>query len=100
MNLSLFIPSYSNSFRPAIGKRLRCARVALGRTQDGMARELGIARQTRAGYENGHTEPLSSLPVWHCEDHGIDAEWLLTGRHDRPIFSRGMPKVVCRIGEG
>ena len=87
MNLSPSIIAYSDRFRPAIGKRLRCARVALGRSQDGMARELGIARQTLAGYENGHSEPLSSLLARLCEDFGLDPAWLLAGTGDRPMFA-------------
>ena len=87
MNLSPSIIAYSDRFRPAIGKRLRCARVALGRSQDGMARELGIARQTLAGYENGHSEPLSSLLARLCEDFGLDPAWLLAGASNRPMFA-------------
>ncbi len=90
MNLSPSVIAYSDRFRPAIGKRLRCARVALGRSQDGMARELGIARQTLAGYQNGHSEPLSSLLARLCEDFGLDPAWLLAGAGDRAMFARDM----------
>ncbi|MEO1489464.1 MAG: helix-turn-helix transcriptional regulator [Pseudomonadota bacterium] len=95
MNLSPVTSEYSASFRIAIGARMRSARVAIGRNQEELAAHLGIARQTLAGYEKGHSEPLASLLKRLCNDFEIDAGWLLLGDETRPMF---LPERADRRG--
>lgn len=78
----------AEAFRMSLGKRLRCARVALDLTQEEFAMRLGISRQTLGGYEKGCSEPLSSQLAFVCDEFGVDAAWLLTGDASRPMFAR------------
>lgn len=96
MNLSAPTLSHSCHFRIAIGRRLCSARAALGLSQQEMAAKLGIARQTLAGYENGHCEPLSSLLALLCEDFGLNPSWLLIGDNNTPMFVAGTETATFR----
>ena len=86
MNLSQPTSDYSAGSRAGVGRRMKCVRVAIGKTQDELADKVGITRQTLASYENGHSEPLSSILCKLCDDYGVDAAWLLTGDLSRPMF--------------
>lgn len=87
MNLSQPTSDYSAAFRQGVGRRMKCVRVAIGKTQDEFAELVGITRQTLASYENGHSEPLSSILFRLCEDLNVDPAWLLTGDVTRPMFA-------------
>lgn len=94
MSQTSFAPDTSALFRAELGKRLRCARTALGKTQGDLAKDFGIARQTLAAYEKGHCEPPCSLLKRLCEDFGFDPGWLLLGDPSRPMFAHPCAKVV------
>jgi DNA-binding XRE family transcriptional regulator len=84
----------SSNFRAGLGGRIRCARVALGKTQEKLAADLGIARQTLIAHENGHTEMPSSILKRLCDDFALDAAWLLLGDVSRPMFAHDEAKVA------
>ena len=87
MNLSSATLQFSAIFRTQVGSRLRCARAAIGKTQDELAAHLGIARQTLGSYEKGESEPLASILKKMCNDFSIDPAWLLLGDDTRPMFA-------------
>ena len=84
----------SSNFRAGLGRRIRSARVALGQTQETLAKHLGIARQTLITYENGYTETPSSILKRLCDDFALDAAWLLLGDVSRPMFAHDEAKVA------
>jgi len=94
MSQSCSAPDTSALFRAELGKRLRCARTALGKTQGQLAKDFGIPRQTLAAYEKGHCEPPCSLLKRLCENFGFDAVWLLLGDPSRPMFAHPCARVV------
>jgi len=60
---SATVNSQDESFFKALGARIAQARKAQNLTQQQIADRLGIAQQTYAGYEVGHTRiPASMLP--------------------------------------
>lgn len=94
VNRSALMPDISALFRAELGMRLRCARTALGKTQDDLAKDFGIARQTLAAYEKGHCEPPCSLLKRLCDEFGFDPGWLLLGDPARPMFAHPRARVV------
>ncbi|KEO90494.1 hypothetical protein EH31_10425 [Erythrobacter longus] len=84
----------SSNFRAGLGRRIRSARVALGQTQETLAKHLGIARQTLITYENGQTETPSSILKRLCDDFALDAAWLLLGDVSRPMFAHDEARVA------
>lgn len=84
----------SSNFRAGLGRRIRCSRVALGQTQETLAKHLGIAGQTLITYENGHTETPSSILKRLCDDFALDAAWLLLGDVSRPMFVHDAARVA------
>lgn len=94
VNQSALVLDTSALFRAELGKRLRCARFALGKTQGDLAKDVGIARQNLANYENGHCEPPCSLLKQLCEEFGFDAVWLLLGDASRPMFAHPRVRLI------
>ena len=58
------------------GDRLREARVNKGLTQEQLAKKIGVAKSTLAGYEKGNREPDVFKIKKIIEALGIDAERL------------------------
>ncbi len=65
--------------RVAIGNRLRAERERLGLTQDELADELGLSRQSLVYYERGERSPLADQ-LLTLERLGGDAAYVVTGR--------------------
>ncbi len=84
----------SSNFRAGLGRRIRCVRVALGQTQETLAKHLGIARQTLIAYENGRSEIPSRILKRLCDDFALDAGWLLLGDASRPMFAHHEAKAA------
>lgn len=56
--------------------RLKEARTGAGMTQEKLASELGIAKSTLSGYENGVAEPSINMVARIIKVLGIDANYL------------------------
>ena len=56
--------------------RLKEARTGKGMTQEQMAKELGIAKSTLSGYENGTSEPSINMISQIITLLGVDANYL------------------------
>lgn len=66
------------------GDRLREARVNKGLTQEQLAKKIGVAKSTLAGYEKGNREPDVFKIKKIIEALGIDAEYLLDIKKSSP----------------
>jgi len=74
---SATVNSQDDTFFKALGARIAQARKAQNLTQQQIANRLGIAQQTYAGYEVGHTRiPASMLPLL-AQDLGITLDELM-----------------------
>lgn len=63
-----------------IGERLRRERLRVGLSQDGLARLVGISRQTQNNYEQGNTKPDAKYLEAIKLKKGIDPAYVLTGK--------------------
>jgi len=84
----------SSHFKTGQGRRIPCARVALGQTQETRATDLGIVPQTLTSFENNHTETAGRFLKRLCEDLALDEAWLLLGDVSRTISAYDEGKVV------
>jgi transcriptional regulator with XRE-family HTH domain len=74
---SAAVNSQDETFFKALGARIAQARKAQNLTQQQIADRLGIAQQTYAGYEVGHTRiPASMLPSL-AQDLGVTLDELM-----------------------
>ena len=74
---SATVNSQDETFFKAMGARIAQARKAQNLTQQQVADRLGIAQQTYAGYEVGHTRiPASMLPLL-AQDLGVTLDELM-----------------------
>lgn len=62
-----------------LADRLRKARKAAGLEQDHIAEQLGVARTTIAGWENGHHTPATLYVREWATITGVDLGWLRGG---------------------
>lgn len=94
VNQSALALDTSALFQAELGKSLRCARTALGKTQGDLVKDVGIARQTRANDESDHCEPPCILLKRPREEFGFDAVWLLLGDASRSMFARPRVRLI------
>jgi transcriptional regulator with XRE-family HTH domain len=69
------IKSFSSSF----GARLKEARKNAGLTQEGLADEISIAKDTLSRYERGSMTPGAEVLLNLADAVDVDVRWLLTG---------------------
>jgi len=67
-----------------IGERLRQVRKSLGRTQQEMADNVGVSKQTLLRYEKGQREPEISFLYRFIESTKANAAYVLMGQE--PVF--------------
>ncbi|HFE31889.1 MAG TPA: XRE family transcriptional regulator [Gammaproteobacteria bacterium] len=61
------------------GKRLKEARKLSGKTQDDLAPNIGVTKNTLSRYEREDIEPTATVIALISVVLGISADWLLTG---------------------
>lgn len=66
------------------GDRLAGAREALGISQEGMARRLGVKLKTIVSWENDWSEPRANKLQMVAGLLNVSIRWLLTGEGDGP----------------
>ncbi len=64
-------------------------------SQDSLAREIGVSRTTYAGYEKGTSEPVASVLIRLADYFGINADDLVRGDVDLPMFRQ--PRQLARL---
>jgi transcriptional regulator with XRE-family HTH domain len=78
----------------AAGKRLAVARAEAGyANQRALADALGISEPAVAKYEQGAREIPMSVLHWLSENHGISAQWIITGNGDPEAANENMIRI-------
>lgn len=67
--------------RERIGRTIKALRETYNLTQTEIAKKLGVAQQTYAGYENGKHEPSIETIIRLCDIFNVTMDYL-TGRWD------------------
>lgn len=88
-----------------IGKNIRTARIRRGLTQDGLAEQLHVSRQTVSNYETGRSRPDIDILLSVAEALEVDIQTLLYGepvppelREYRPLAVEGAALLVLGVG--
>lgn len=76
-----------NQTDKSLGLRIKTAREKASLTQDQLALQVGIAKETLSKYENGHRTPDAAQLNRMVNATGCDPAWLLTGQE--PSISSG-----------
>lgn len=63
-----------------LGDRLRFLRTYNGKSQNQMAKEIGINRRTLSNWENGWTEPNATCVKMLVEYFGTTYDFLIDGK--------------------
>ncbi|WP_455581917.1 helix-turn-helix domain-containing protein [Dysosmobacter sp.] len=64
----------------SVSARLRQLRLVKGMTQEEVAGQIGVTRQTISGYESGRTKPDVDMLVRLADVYGTDFEEILCGQ--------------------
>lgn len=67
----------STRFNREVGERLEHMRNILGMSQQVVADQLGVTRQTLSNYESGRNSMSAGIVRAVCEIYGIPPSWLL-----------------------
>jgi DNA-binding XRE family transcriptional regulator len=63
----------------SVGERIRITRMAIGITQRGFAKPLGITREAQTMYESGARRPPWEVGVLMCDAWGLTLDWIYRG---------------------
>lgn len=65
------------SFRQIVAQRLRILRAQSGLSQEGLAEQLGTARQSVSGWESGGRVPNPEMILRIARYHGVSTDAIL-----------------------
>lgn len=77
-----------------MGLRIKTAREKASLTQDQLALQVGVAKETLSKYENGHRTPDAAQLNRMVNATDCDPAWLLTG-HEHEERAPAATDVVC-----
>jgi len=91
-----------SNLKEAVGRRLAAARLALGKTQEQLANEIGVERNTYANWEGGSRLAQVQAMLRLMAAHRITLEWIYAGGlHGMPSdLQRNVFAAASRLGIG
>lgn len=96
------MPSSSpdSALKEAVGRRLAAARLALGKTQEQLAAEIGVERNTYANWEGGSRLAQVQAMLRLMARHRVTLEWVYAGGlHGMPFdLQRDVFAAASRLG--
>lgn len=89
-----------SDLKEAVGRRLAAARLALGKTQEQLATEIGVERNTYANWEGGSRLAQVQAMLRLMATHRITLEWVYAGGlHGMPAdLQSDVFAAACRLG--
>jgi transcriptional regulator with XRE-family HTH domain len=80
-----------------IGNHVRARRIALGLSQNDLARELGVSHQHVSRIELGDVTPSLTMLLSLSKKLGVSTDYLLTGKERPPLDAAGAIRSEPRI---